>query len=74
MCKEERCPMDAIIEEDGIFRVDSNRCIGCGVCSVTCPTESITLIKRLEEDYPPANLIEWSIERAKNRGIELKFE
>ncbi len=43
-CKEERCPMEAIVEEDGRYRVVEKRCIGCGVCIVTCPSESIKLI------------------------------
>jgi MinD superfamily P-loop ATPase len=39
ICKEERCPMDAIVEDLGGYSVQAERCIGCGVCAVTCPTE-----------------------------------
>lgn len=76
VCTEERCPMDAILEEDGAYRVLPDVCIGCGVCAVTCPTESITLVDRpeSERDQPLENMIEWSLKRAENRGIDFKFE
>ena len=32
VCKDERCPMDAIMEDDGRYHVLDKRCIGCGVC------------------------------------------
>jgi len=73
VCAEERCPMDAIIEEDGVYKVLSDTCIGCGVCTVTCPTESISLIRKpeLEQNIPPDNIIDASFNRAANRGIDL---
>jgi Fe-S-cluster-containing hydrogenase component 2 len=69
VCAEERCVMDAISEEDGAYRVMAERCIGCGVCTITCPTGSITLSRRPESDCddPPANLIEWNTQRGSNR-------
>jgi len=74
VCKDERCPMDAIIEEDGVYAVQDQRCIGCGVCTVTCPSESITLVNRPKSEItiPSANLQEWDAKRAETRGIELK--
>lgn len=74
ICKEERCPMEAIVETNGAYKVLDERCIGCGVCSVTCPTDSITMKARaeLEREEPPANLIDWMLKRATSRGIELK--
>lgn len=68
--------MDAIAEEDVAFRVLPDVCIGCGVCTVTCPTESIKLVDRpeSERDEPPDKLIDWYIKRAESRGIDLKFE
>ncbi len=76
VCAEERCPMDAIIEEGGSYKVQADICIGCGVCTVTCPTEAIKLIQRPvhEQDVPPDNLMDWGLKRAINRGIELKLE
>jgi Fe-S-cluster-containing hydrogenase component 2 len=75
VCAEERCPMDAIVEDDGTYKVLSDVCIGCGVCTVTCPTESITLIQKpeTEQDHPPDNMKDWTIKRTSNRGIELKL-
>lgn len=76
ICMEDRCPMDAISEEDDIYAVLSERCIGCGVCAVTCPSESITLVRRpqAEQDEPPANLMEWSVKRASSRSKEVEVE
>ena len=76
VCAEERCPMDAILEEDGGYRVLSDVCIGCGVCTITCPTDSITLIARpeSEQDQPADDMIDWSLKRAVSRGIDFKFE
>lgn len=73
LCKDERCPMEAIVEEDGSYKVLSDRCIGCGVCTVTCPTESITMRARLERMERPADLLEWNAKRAASRGIEIKY-
>jgi Fe-S-cluster-containing hydrogenase component 2 len=66
--------MEAIVETNGAYKVLDERCIGCGVCSVTCPTDSITMKVRpeLEREEPPANLIDWMLKRATSRGIELK--
>ena len=76
VCAEERCPVEAIVEENGGYRVQAGICIGCGVCTVTCPTESITLSRRpaSEQDLPPADIGEWAVKRAASRGIELKLE
>jgi MinD superfamily P-loop ATPase len=74
ICKDERCPMDAIIEVNDVYSVQPERCIGCGVCAVTCPTESITLTNREapEQEIPSANMLEWQSERAATRGIKIK--
>lgn len=76
VCRDERCQMDAIVEEDNGYKVLSESCIGCGVCAVTCPTESITLALRpeSEQNIPPDNMIDWYVERSANRGIGLKLE
>ncbi|MEW6440202.1 MAG: 4Fe-4S binding protein [bacterium] len=75
VCADERCPMEAIVEENGGYRILAERCIGCGVCTPTCPTESIRLVRRpeAEQETPPANLIEWNFKRAASRGIEFKM-
>jgi len=75
-CAQERCPMNAIAEDNGAYRVKPERCIGCGVCTATCPTGSITLIRKPEgERYdPPENLLDWYSKRAASRGIEFTDE
>ena len=72
-CAEERCPVNAIVEHDGAYMVQPDRCIGCGVCVPTCPAESITMIRKPEElqDQPPAHIVEWYFTRAKNRGVPM---
>jgi Fe-S-cluster-containing hydrogenase component 2 len=70
ICAEERCMMDAVVQDNGSYRVLAKRCIGCGVCTVTCPTGSITLERRPEEDQitPPKNLVIWANERLSQRA------
>ena len=76
VCADERCPVDAIIQEDGAYKVLDSRCIGCGVCTPTCPTESITLLAKPESQQvkPPGNIVDWNLARAASRGIEIKIE
>jgi Pyruvate/2-oxoacid:ferredoxin oxidoreductase delta subunit len=73
LCKDERCPMNAIIEEDGGYRVLAKRCIGCGVCVITCPSESITLVQRpdSERDEIAEDMIDWGKRRLANRESRL---
>ncbi len=70
VCKDERCPMDAITEEDGRYHVLYKRCIGCGVCVITCPSESIKLAERpeLDRDEIAQDRIEWNKRRLAERG------
>ena len=76
VCADERCPMDAIVEENGGYEVLAERCIGCGACVPSCPTESIALERKpeSEHDTPPANLMAWYMDRAANRGVEIKID
>lgn len=68
-CAEGRCPMDAIVPHDGVFRVEAQRCIGCGVCTVVCPSDAITLAHRPQDErpLPPHDVVTWSLRRASNR-------
>ncbi len=70
LCKDERCPMEAIVEEDGAYRVLEKRCIGCGVCVVTCPSEALSLVERPEPDRDEiaGDMLEWSKLRLMHRG------
>ena len=71
ICKEERCPVGAIEEQDNVYRVIRQRCIGCGVCVSTCPTEAIQLYRKLPEELVPTPQDEkaWLEERARKRGV-----
>ena len=57
--------MGVIIEENGGYRVLAHRCIGCGVCVITCPSESITLVERpeSERDEIAEDMIDWGKKR-----------
>ena len=54
------CPVDAISkrESDGIVVVDRDKCLGCGLCAATCPTEAIRLIPRENGQSPFNNVAE----------------
>uniref|UniRef100_A0A7C4ETE4 4Fe-4S dicluster domain-containing protein n=1 Tax=Desulfomonile tiedjei TaxID=2358 RepID=A0A7C4ETE4_9BACT len=69
-CADERCPMNAIKENQSAYQVDPERCIGCGVCTTTCPTDAISLLRKPEElqEQPPRNIVEWYMQRAANRA------
>lgn len=69
LCKDERCPMEAIAEEDGVYRVLAERCLGCGVCAVTCPSEAITLLARPQPERPELakNMMDWAQRRLAQR-------
>ena len=72
VCASSRCPVEAILEQDGSYVVDATRCLGCGVCRATCPTESITLLRKSEreQDQPPKNIVDWYTRRAEHRGAK----
>jgi Na+-translocating ferredoxin:NAD+ oxidoreductase subunit B len=76
VCADERCPVQAITEIDGVYAVQPERCIGCGACTTTCPTESIALVRKPEgqQDQPPANMMEWYGKRAESRGIKILID
>ncbi|GAB6888709.1 4Fe-4S binding protein [Desulfothermus okinawensis JCM 13304] len=71
-CKDERCQVNAIKEEDGVYSVIEDRCIGCGLCVSTCPSDAIELIKK-EDNWtpPPKDENEWLSIRAKEVGVDL---
>ena len=64
--------MEAITIEDDTAIIDLDRCIGCGLCVTTCPSEAARLVKKAEmEQYlPPESkgevFMQLAIERKKN--------
>jgi len=67
---EDRCQMAAVQHVGGKASVDMDRCIGCGLCVPTCPTESMTLARKPESDQPdvPGDIIKATIELGRARG------
>jgi electron transport complex protein RnfB len=69
----ERCPFGALSVPEDVCVVDYARCVGCGLCTTACPTDALYLERRPEGEVPPppANIKEWTIERAQERGISI---
>jgi Pyruvate/2-oxoacid:ferredoxin oxidoreductase delta subunit len=68
-CAGGRCPMGAIADHNGCYAVSDERCIGCGVCSVDCPGDAISLRPRprRERTTPPKTLAAWALSRVIRR-------
>ncbi len=68
-CLPDRCPMDAIVEQEGTIFIRRERCIGCGVCTVACEVDAIGLEERPrhERTAPPRDVVTWALRRATNR-------
>jgi Fe-S-cluster-containing hydrogenase component 2 len=62
--------MEAVFMDDEKAHVDKNRCIGCGLCVTTCPTDAMKLVKKPEENLylPPESGMETYIRIAQERG------
>ena len=35
------CPVDAIVRDNGVVKIDYEKCIGCGLCAAECPFGAI---------------------------------
>jgi Fe-S-cluster-containing hydrogenase component 2 len=55
-------------------QVDQLRCVGCGVCVQTCPEDSLSLVRRPEQEIQPVpgSKFEWMQQRAAARGLDLE--
>ena len=72
-CADERCQVNAIAEGDDAYSVIKEKCIGCGLCIDTCPSEAIQLIRKQESEIvpPPKDEMDWYEKRAKIRDIDI---
>lgn len=72
VCADERCQVFAIESSDAGYRVIREKCIGCGLCVSTCPSNAITLIRKKPEDIvmPPKDEEDWYRQRARMRGVD----
>jgi electron transport complex protein RnfB len=72
-CADERCQVKAIEEGEEAYRVIKDRCIGCGLCVTTCPSEAIHLVRKQPEEVvaPPEDEMSWYDDRAKVRGVDI---
>ncbi|MGD8521235.1 MAG: 4Fe-4S binding protein [Desulfobacterales bacterium] len=71
-CADERCQVNAIEEGEEFYRVIAERCIGCGLCVTTCPSEAIQLVRKPAEQLvtPPKDEMDWYERRGKLRGVD----
>jgi ferredoxin len=68
----ENCQFDALIVDE-VAIVNGTHCVGCGVCVNTCPDHALVLVRRPQEEVKPVpvNLVDWGLQRARERGIDL---
>jgi electron transport complex protein RnfB len=68
----ESCQFDALTVEL-VAIVNGTRCVGCGVCVNTCPDHALIMVRRPDEEIKPVpvNLVDWGLQRARERGIDL---
>ncbi|MEW5899940.1 MAG: 4Fe-4S binding protein [Acidobacteriota bacterium] len=66
----ERCQMDALRQDGGKVVVEIARCIGCGLCVSTCPSKSLTLVRKPSPEQPevPETMMKTYIKLARARG------
>lgn len=71
-CADERCQVYAIEEGADAYQVIKEKCIGCGLCVSTCPSEAIQLIRKRPDEIvpPPKDEMEWYEKRGNLRGVD----
>ncbi len=50
----DRCHFGALTVND-VAELDAEKCLGCGLCNIVCPTESLSMIRRDELHEPKRN-------------------
>jgi len=48
-----RCPLDAVVNDGNVSRVELKRCVGCGLCIPTCSEKAMLLLAKKKEVLPP---------------------
>jgi len=52
-----------------VAEIDLDRCIGCGLCVTTCPTEAMQLQPKEKHYIPPLNTAEQMMTMAQESGL-----
>ena len=62
--------MDALSIDNKKAVLDLKRCIGCGLCVSTCPSDSLSLVRKpkTKQPYVPKDIVETNIKLGKARG------
>jgi Na+-translocating ferredoxin:NAD+ oxidoreductase subunit B len=62
--------MEALSIDNKKAVLDLNRCIGCGLCVSTCPTHSLSLVRKpkAKQPYVPKDIMETNVKLGKARG------
>jgi Fe-S-cluster-containing hydrogenase component 2 len=62
--------MEALSTDNKKAVLDLNRCIGCGLCVSTCPSLSLSLVRKpkAKQPYVPKDIVETHIKLGKARG------
>jgi ferredoxin len=71
-CADERCQVNAIEEGEEAYKINKEKCIGCGLCVSTCHSEAIQLLHKQPGElvYPVKDEDAWFDERARQRGVD----
>jgi Na+-translocating ferredoxin:NAD+ oxidoreductase subunit B len=72
ICADDRCQVKAIEAGEDAYKIIREKCIGCGLCVTTCPSEAIELRRKQPGEILPAlkNEDAWLEERARQRGVD----
>ncbi|MCP3926458.1 MAG: hypothetical protein GY714_28180 [Desulfobacterales bacterium] len=73
ICADERCPMEALSLSSDLFAVESENCIGCGLCVSGCPEEALSLVRRENQPEVLKTVQEMGMTVLKEKGKLEKF-